>query len=343
MKLLPSAFIRPHTTHPMETHMTMKHRFSTAIVAAAASMVPALAAAQAYPSKPVRWIVPFPAGGGADVLARTVAKGLSDKWGQQVVVDNKPGGLTLIGAVEAVKAPADGYTLFQPIDSTLTMNQFMFSKPRYDPLRDFTHITQLAWATFAVFSHPATPVKSVKDVLALAKAKPGEVTFGSGTITAQLAGELLARDGGIKLTHVPYKGTADVLKATMGEEVTISIDVVTPYMSYLQAGKLRVLATTGKQRSGAMPDVPTLKELGYAHSIIAPWHGLSAPAGLPKDVADKIRRDVAEVLQQPEVKAKLLSVGFDVASSSAESYVELIKADSARMEPIIRELGLKAD
>jgi tripartite-type tricarboxylate transporter receptor subunit TctC len=326
--------------------MMMTHNTVMAVLAAGAALLlpaPAQAQAQGYPSKSVRWIVPFPAGGGADLLARTVAKGLSDKWGQQVVVDNKPGGLTVIGAIEATKAPADGYTLFQPIDSTLTMNQFLFSSPRYDPQRDFTHITQLAWATFAVFSNEASPVKSVKDLVASATAKPGEATFGAGTITAQLAGELLARDAGVKLTHIPYKGTADVLKAILGGEVTVSVDVITPYMGYLQSGKLRVLATTGNQRSAALPQVPTLKELGYTKAVIAPWHGLSAPAGLPKEIAEKIHRDVIAVLQQPEVKAKLVAVGFDVAGTSSNDYIQLMKSDSARMQPIIRELDLRTD
>jgi len=321
----------------------MKRKLMIAGLVAGVAVIlqPLAATAQPYPTKPVRWVVPFPAGGGADALARTVAQELSAKWGQQVLVDNKPGGYTVIGASEVIRAPADGHTLFQPIDSTLTMNQFLFSKPTYDPLRDFTHITRLANATFAVFGSDATGSTSVAEVVAKARRSANKVTFGSGTITAQMAGEMLAKDAKVLLTHVPYKGTADVLKGMLGGEIDIAVDVITPYVPYVSTGKLKALATTGQKRSAAMPNVPTLVELGYPNAVIAPWHGLSAPAGLPAAIQEKIRADVAEVLALPRVREKLLGFGFEAAPTTSKEFVDLMRSDASRMQPLIREMKLQ--
>ncbi|WP_447778301.1 Bug family tripartite tricarboxylate transporter substrate binding protein [Variovorax boronicumulans] len=315
---------------------------STAIAMAAGfAMVPAWA--QSYPSKPVRWIVPWPAGGSADLLARVVGQKLSEKWGQQVLIDNKPGGQTLIGASEAIHAAADGYTLFQPLNTTLAVNQFMYSKLPYDPIKDFTHITQLASLPLVIMTNEPRSITNIANLVAAAKAKPESIAFGFPNPVAQIAGEQFARAYGIKLTPVPYKGTADVVKGMLSGEIQIAFDGVAPYVGHLKSGRLRALASTGKTRAASLPEVPTLIELGQRGYDYTVWHGLSAPAGLSKSVQDKIQRDVQLVLSDPEVSSKLLAAGIEVVGSSPEEFSRTIQSDIKNLGPLVKEYGIRAD
>lgn len=324
--------------------LTLGRLLAAVALAAASLAAPSThAQSQGWPARPVRWIVPFPAGGPADVLARTVAQKLSDKWGQQVMVDNKPGAYTLIGASEAVRAAPDGYTLFQPIDNTLTMNQFMFSKLPYHPLKDFTHITQLAGLPLALIANEHLPAKTVPELVAAMQAKPGTVAFGSSTPMTQVGIEKFSRDAKVKLVMVPYKGSADVMKAMLSGEIVASIDGLAPYVGLIKSGKLRVLAISGAKRSAAFPDVPTFTELGLRNSDQRVWNGLSAPAGLPRDVHARILADVQAVLALPDVKERLAGAGLEPIGSSSEAFVEAIQAESTRMGPLIKELGIKLD
>jgi tripartite-type tricarboxylate transporter receptor subunit TctC len=323
---------------------TLSKLLALAAFAAASLAAPsAFAQAQSWPAKPVRWIVPFSPGGPADVLARTVAQKLSLKWGQQVLVDNKPGAYTLIGAVEAARAAPDGYTLFQPIDNTLTMNPYMFSKLPYDPIKDFTHITQLAGLPLALIANDHLPARNVAEVIALAKAKPGTVPFGASTPTTQVGIEKFSRDARIKVMSVTYKGSADVTKAMLSGEIQASIDGLAPYMGLIKQGKLRVLAISGAQRNPALPDVPTFSEVGLKNSDQRVWNGLSAPAGLPNEIRARILADVQAVLAMPEVKERLNAAGLDPVGSSSEEFVALVQRESAVMGPLIKQLGLKFD
>jgi tripartite-type tricarboxylate transporter receptor subunit TctC len=314
-----------------------------AVAAASLAGTSSFAQSQGWPAKPVRWIVPFPAGGPADVLARTVAQKLSDRWGQQVMVDNKPGAYTLIGASEGARAAPDGYTLFQPINNTLTMNQFMFSKLPYHPMKDFTHITQLAGLPLALIANEHLPANSVPELITVMQAKPGTLSFGSSTPMTQVGIEKFSRDAKVKLVLVPYKGSADVMKAMLSGEIQASIDGLAPYVGLIKTGKLRVLAISGAKRSATFPDVPTFSELGLKNSDQRVWNGLSAPAGLPKDIHAKILTDVQAVLAMPDVKERLAGAGLEPIGSSSESFVEAIQAESARMGPLIKELGIKLD
>lgn len=309
----------------------------------AASLASPVAVAQAWPNKPVRWIVPFAPGGPADVLARTVAQKLSEKWGHAVVVDNKPGAFTIIGATEAIRSAPDGYTLFQPIDSTLTMNQFMFSKLSYDGLKDFTHITQLAGLPLALITNDQMPARNLDEVIAAARAKPGMLAFGASTPMTQIGIERFSRDAKVKVTMVPYKGSADVMKAMLSGEIQASIDGLAPYVGLIRSGKLRVLAISGAARSASFPDVPTFSELGLKNSDQRVWNGLSAPAGLPREIQAKIQADVQSVLAMPEVRERLNGAGLDAIGSSSEDFVRSIQADIVRMGPLIKELGIKLD
>jgi tripartite-type tricarboxylate transporter receptor subunit TctC len=309
----------------------------------AATALPSFAQSSVYPTGPVRLIVPFPAGGPSDVLGRVVALKLTDRWKQQVIVDNKPGGSTVIGAVEAARARPDGLTLFMPIDSTLTMNPALFSKLPYQPLKDFTHISLLATQSLVLLANDRTPAKSVQELIALARAQPGKIDYGSGTISTQLAGEMFNRAAGVKLNYVPYKGSADVVKAMLSGEIPVSFDGIAPNVPHIKSGRFRALATTGLQRSAALPDVPTLHELGLRDFEVRVWLGLSAPAGTPEPIVHKIQTDVQAVMAMPEVRDQLLPLGLESIGAPTDAFLGVVRAETARYAPLIKELGIRLD
>lgn len=303
----------------------------------------ALHAQGAWPAKPVRWIVPFGAGGAADVIARTVAQKLSEKWGQQVLVDNKPGANTVIGATEGMRAAPDGYTLFQAINSTLTLNPFTFSKLPYDPIRDFTHIALIAAVPMVIISNNTLPAKSIPELIALAKANPGTITMGGGSVGIQLAVERFSRDANVKFTYVPYKSGIEVTKGLLSGEIQAGIDGASQYIPLVKSGKVRILATNGPHRVAALPDVPTLAELGLRNSEAGLWHGVLAPAGLPKDIKQKIEADLRDVLALPDVKDRMFGLGVEPMWGNSEQFVKLIETESAALGPLAKDLGLKMD
>ena len=293
-------------------------------------------AQQTYPGKPVRLIVPF-------VLGRVVAQKLGERWGQQVIVENKPGGSTVIGAMEAVRAPADGLTLFMPIDSTLTMNPALFSKLPYQPLTDLANITMLATQSLVVLTNDRIQAKSLAELIALAKAQPGQINYGSGTISTQLAGEMLNRAADIKLAYIPYKGSADVVKGMLSGEIQTSVDGIAPNVPHIRSGRFHALATTGLERSPALPEVPTLHELGLRNFEVRVWLGLSAPAATPVAIQKKILADSQAVMAMPAVREKLLALGLEAVGSSQEQFLETIRVETARYAPLIKELGIRLD
>jgi tripartite-type tricarboxylate transporter receptor subunit TctC len=315
----------------------------TMLLGLAATALPSFAQTSAYPSGPVRLIIPFPAGGPSDVLGRVIALKLTDRWKQQVIVDNKPGGSTVIGAVEAARARPDGLTLFMPIDSTLTMNPALFSKLPYQPLKDFTHISLLATQSLVLLANDRTPAKSVPELVALAKAQPGKIDYGSGTISTQLAGEMFNRAASVKLNYVPYKGSADVVKAMLSGEIPVSFDGIAPNVPHIKSGRFRALATTGLQRSAALPEVPTLHELGLRDFEVRVWLGLSAPAGTPEPIVHKIQTDVQAVMAMPEVRDQLLPLGLESIGAPTDAFLGVVRAETARYTPLIKELGIRLD
>jgi tripartite-type tricarboxylate transporter receptor subunit TctC len=296
-----------------------------------------------WPSKPVRWIVPFAAGGTADATARIIAQKLSERWGQQVVVDNKPGANTAIAAVDAAHAAPDGYTLFQAINSTLTINQFTFAKLPYDPQRDFTPIGVIANVPLIFVANDSLPAKTMKDFIVLAKSQPGTVTVGGGSIGMQLASERFVRDSGAKVNYIPYKSGADVTKGLLSGEIQAGIDGVPAYPPLIKSGKLRVLATNSARRIPSLPDVPTLAELGLKQSEAPVWHGIVAPAGLPASIQKKIADDLQAVLALPDLKERMSGLGLEAAWAGADEFIKLIKSESAYMGPLVKDLGIKMD
>ncbi len=299
--------------------------------------------AAAWPARGVRWVVPFAPGGAADALARLMALKLGEKWGQTVLVDNKPGANTVIGAVEGMRAAPDGYTLFQAVNSTLTLNPHTFSKLAYDPMRDFSHIAVLGVVPIVLVSNAALPAKTVPELVALAKASPGTIAMGGGSVGIQLAVERFSRDAGVKFSYVPYKSGIEVTRGLLSGEIQVGMDASVQYPPLVKEGKLRILATNSPQRVGSLPDVPTLAESGYRNSEIGLWHGLVAPVGVPPDVRQKIATDVRAVLAMPDVVQKLASLGIEAMWGSSEQLVKLIQTESAAMAPLVKEIGLKMD
>lgn len=311
------------------------------LVLATSAVVAQDQSASDFPSKPVRLVIPFPPGGPADVLGRAIAQRLSDKWAQPVIVDNKGGANTLIAAQEVARAAPDGYTLFMPLDSTYTLNPALYSRLPYDPVKDFASISIVARQSLVLTATDRTPFRTVADVVAAAKANPGGINYGSSTTSTQLSGELFMRQTGTRMVHVPYRGASEVLKGMLSGDVQVSFDGIASNIPHFQSGKIRALATTGPLRSPALPDVPTLAEAGLKGYEVVMWNALSAPAGTPRRVIDKINRDVVEVLRRKDVKEQLMAFGLETVGTSPEEMDATIQRETTRYAPLIKELGLK--
>jgi tripartite-type tricarboxylate transporter receptor subunit TctC len=324
-------------------------RVPTIAAAFAALLATALpvgsAYAQAYPTKPVRIIVPFPPGGPLDVQTRILGQKLSEAWSQQVVIDNKAGGNTIIGAELAAKAAPDGYTFLMAIDSTLVMNQYLYAKLPYDPLKDFAPISRAVRGTTIIAVDAATGPKTVKELIERAKAAPGKLTFGSGTVTTQLAGEMFKRRLGLDIVFVPYKGSAPSVQALLSHEITFIVDGLAPSVPHIQSGAFRVLAVTGAKPAAALPGVPTLADAANLPGFdVATWQGLVAPAGTPAAIIGKVHGDIARALAMPDVVQKLQAVGLSAEpSASPAEFAAFIRGEADRWAKAIPEAGIKPE
>ena len=296
-----------------------------------------------FPSKPVRLIIPFPPGGPADVLGRVIAQRLSEKWGKPVIVDNRAGANTNIAAKEVSMVAPDGYTLFMPLDSTYTMNPALYSGLTYDPFKDFTSISIVATQSLVLTANDQTTAKTVAELVALAKEKPGVLNYATSATSTQLAGELFTRQTGTKFVQVPYKGASEVLKGMLSGEVHVAFDGVAANVPHIKSGKIRALATTGTRRSAALPDVPTMAEAGLKGYEVEMWNGLAAPKGTPPAVIEKISRDVAEIVGRHDVRDQLRVFGFEMVGSTPGEMTAAIEKGAAKYLPFIREIGLKIE
>jgi len=296
------------------TMTTRRHFLNASLLSAAALATPfAQAQARAYPSKPIRIVVPFGPGGATDVVARTVADKLSTRLGQPVIVENKPGASTMIGADAVAKAPADGYTLMVSGSSTYSVVPALKERMPYDPQKDLSLIALLVKAPLVLVSGPATPVKTLAELVALARSRPGELsyaTFGTGS-APHLAGEMLAHEAGIKVLAVPYKGSAPASMALLGGEIHYAIDTIPSVGPHIRSGKLRALAVTSVQRTSALPEVATLSELKLAKASFDGFYGLAAPAGTPAAIQQLLGSELAAIMALPEVKEKMLAAGLE--------------------------------
>lgn len=302
--------------------------------------------AQTWPARPVKIVVPFSAGGLADALARGIAQELSREWPQPVVVENKPGANTIIAAEYAARSPADGYTLLMANDPTLSSNQYLYSKLSYDPVKDFVPVINVAETQQLLVAGPAFVGNSLADVIAAAKAKPGEVTYGTYGIgsKAHIDTEAFAQRAGVKLLHVPYKGVADVVPALMGSQIQIAITGVPPALPTVNGGQLRAFALAASKRSVLLPNVPTFSEAGLKDFQASSWFGLVAPAGTPRAVIDKVAADVSRIIQRPEFQKKYISgVGLEMLNQGPDTFAALLQKDRAAYSMQIKSLNVKLD
>jgi tripartite-type tricarboxylate transporter receptor subunit TctC len=302
------------------------------------------ATAQGYPARPIRLIVPFPPGGGTDTMARVVAPKLSEFLGQQVVAENRGGAGANIGAELAAKSAPDGYTLML---ATITnaIGASLYSKLNYDLVRDFATITQLATTPHILVVHPSVPVKTVKEFVMLAKAKPGELAYsssGSGS-AAHLAGELFNSLTGVKTTHVPYKGGGPSMIALVGGEVSLAFATMPSAIGYVRSGRLRGIAVTTERRSPSTPELPTIAETGVAGYEAGSWYGLSAPAGTSKEIIVRLHAETIKVLGFPDVKERLFNAGFEIVTSTPEQFAAFTRNEIQKWGKIVKAAGLKVD
>ncbi len=324
----------------------MKRRWWIAATFACSIAVYALQGyAQAYPSRPIRFIVPFAPGGSTDTLARTLGQKLSAALGQQVVVDNRSGGNGNIGTEIVARAAPDGHSIVLGYIANLGIGPSLYAKLPFDPVRDFAPITQLAVAPNIFVAHPSVPAKSINEFIAYAKANPKKVNFASAAIASlgHLAGELLNTAAGIEMQHVPYKGSGQAVIDLLAGQVQVMFSGMSSVMPHVKAGKLRPLAVTGAQRSPAAPEVPTIAESGFKGFEAAAWYGVLAPAGTPKPIVGRLHAEIVRALKLPDVKERLESVGFELVGSTPEAFGAYIKTEIAKWAKVVKASGVKPE
>jgi len=315
------------------------------IVCVLALLASAPAFSQSFPSRPVRFVVPFSPGGSVDTLARTFSPKLADALGQQIVVDNRPGGNGDIGMLIVARAPADGHTIVLGYIANLAIAPSLQAKMPYDPVKDFAPITQPASSPNVLTAHPSVPAKNLKELIALAKASPGKLSFASTGVASvgHLTGELINNLAGIKITHVPYKGSGQAVTDILGGHVNIMYSGFSSTLAHIKAGKLRALAVTGPKRSPALSEVPTIAEQGFPGVEATAWYGVLAPAGTPKPVITRLHGDLVKILEQPDVVQRLDGLGFEIAATTPEQFGAYIRSEIKKWAKVVKASGAKAD
>ncbi len=301
--------------------------------------------AQNYPSRPIRFIVPYVAGGAGDIFARTIGQKYYEAMGQTVVVDNRPGANGIIGTDLTAKSPGDGYTIVMGNSAPFVLNPTLYSKLPYDPVKDFAPVTQGTYYGYVLVVQPSLPVKSLPELVAYAKAKPGMAYGSTGLGGANhLAGEFLSMMTGIKLTHVPYKGSAAALTDVLSGQLPMMFDTPITSIPQLKAGKLRAIGFTGIRRSPQLPDVATFDELGLKGFEVSSWQGILAPAGTPKPIVDRLYREAAKALKMPDVVERLgTQGGNELIGSSPAEFAALIKSEIAKYAKVIKDAGIRVE
>ncbi|KQP41581.1 tripartite tricarboxylate transporter substrate binding protein [Pseudorhodoferax sp. Leaf274] len=313
--------------------------------AAAAALLPLGAAAQAYPNKPITMVVPFSAGGTTDILARIVGQALTAELGQSVVIDNRAGAGGNIGGQLAARAPADGYTLFMGTVGTHAINESLYKKMPFDPIKDFAPLSRVANVPNLLVAHPAQPFKTVPELIAYAKANPGKINFGSSGSgsSIHLSGELFKSMAKVDMVHIPYKGSAPAVNDLLGNQIAIMFDNMPSAIQHVRAGKLRAIAVTTAKRSPELPNVPTIAEAGVPGYEATSWFGLFAPAGTPAPIVAQLNKAIVKVLNTPDVKQKIAAQGGDVVAETPEQFAAFIKAETAKWGKVVQESGASVD
>ena len=320
----------------------------TALVAAllfpgaALAQAPAGGTASGYPQRPVRIVAPQPAGSGVDTYTRAIAQKLTEAWGQQVIVDNRPGANGIIGIEQVTRAKPDGYTILAAFTSVLVINPHVYKSLPYDVERDLTPVMQTVTNTMALVVHPQLPVRTPKELVALAKAKPTEVMYASNGVgnVNHLAAELLSSEAGVRLTHVPYKGATPAMQETISGQVALTFGTLVGVSGHVRSGRLRLLATCGEQRSRQFPDTPTMAESGYPGMIVTGWGGYLAPAGTPREIVAAFHRDAARVLQRGELRDRLAALGTDPDVKDPEQFGAFVKSESDKWARVAKRAGV---
>jgi tripartite-type tricarboxylate transporter receptor subunit TctC len=301
--------------------------------------------AQGYPNRPIRFVCPYPTGGAVDILARFLGQYLHESLGQPVIVENRAGGSGIVGTVSVAKAPPDGYTLLMGSSGPLAVNPSLFPDLPYDTLRDLAPITMVAIVPSILAVHPSVPVRSVKQLIALAKANPGKLNFSSSGNggSGHLAGEMFSLMAGVKMIHIPYRGTGPSVIGLLSGEVSLSFENMLSLLPYVKAGRARGLAVTSLKRSQAVPELPTIAEAGLPGYSAGPWFAILAPAGASKDVVGLLNREFVRILRRPDVVKHLSSDGGDVVAGTPEELAEHIRTEIRSWAKVIREANIKAN
>lgn len=320
---------------------TMRKLLAGLVLALLAGVV----TAQPWPSKPIKWVVPFAPGGTTDILARTIGEKLSVTLGQPIIVENKPGAGGGVGAEQVAKSPPDGYTIMGGTISTHAINASLYKNLPYDPVRDFAPITLIVRVPNMLVVNPDVPAKDVRELIALLKANPGKYSFASsGNGTSQhLSGELFKVMTGVEMQHVPYRGSPPALADVVGGQVTMTFDNITTAWPLVKGGKLRALAVTTARRSPIAPDVPTLAESGLAGYEIGSWQGVFAPAGVPPEIVKRYNAEIVRIINTPDVRQKLVDMGAEPAPNTPEEFAAMVKTEVAKWADVVRKSGATVD
>lgn len=316
-----------------------------AAVLLAATVLSATALAQSWPAKPIRLVVPFPAGGGTDIIARDLAQRITESTKWTFVIDNKPGSGGNIGLDNVAKSAPDGYSLVLGQTSNLSINPSLYAKLPYDPAKDLAPISMVASSPLALVVATDSPFRTLADVVAAARAKPGSINFatsGNGTV-AHLATEMLQKEAGVQLVHVPYKGAAQGINDVIGGQVHLYVSSIPTLIGHIRNGKLRPLAVTSLKRSDDLPQTPTVAESGYPKFEAITWFGIVGPAGLPKDITARLNEEINKALKSPELRKRLSDQGADVAGSTPEQFATYIRDETAKWGRVVKESGAKID
>jgi len=306
---------------------------------------PPLAHAQSYPNKTIRMIVPFPAGGATDIVARLVAQKLGDAVGQQVIVDNRGGAAGTIGSDLAAKSPPDGYTILIGTSSTHAIAQSLYAKLPYDSIRDFTPVIGIATATIVLSMHPSVPAKTVRELILLAKAKPDALSFassGNGGVS-HLVGEMFKAQAGVQMLHIPYKGDAPALADLVGGQVSLEFGTALSFLPYIQSSRLKALAVTSLKRSLVMPDVPTVAESGLKGFEALQWFGVFAPAGTRAEVVTRLNSEIVKILHTADMRERLTKLASEVMADTPDQFAAFQKAEIAKWAKVVKDSGARID
>jgi tripartite-type tricarboxylate transporter receptor subunit TctC len=317
---------------------------STVVLAALMLVFGATALAQEYPAKPIRVVVPFPPGGGTDLMARSVMQKLGESLGATMIIDNRGGAGGSIGSDIVAKSPADGYTLLI-ISGAHAINPSLYPKLPYDSVRDFAPVTMFTSGPGLLVVHPSVPAKTVKEFIALAKSRPGQLNYASAGIGTppHLAGELFKTMAGVDIVHVPYKGNGPAYTDLIGGHVSVMFPTIPTAIPHVRAGKLRALAVTTRSRTPIAPELPPISESGVPGYDVSSWYGLLAPAGTPAAVVSRLQREIAKVLRSPDVGEKLTAQGLDLVGSTPDAFAAVIKSEIMKWAKVVKASGARAD